>query len=329
MRLAGIDLNLLTSLDVLLATQSVTRAARELGRTQPAVSHALRRLRELLGDELLVRTPAGMQPTPRALEIRPAVRAAIEAAEAVLQEAPAFDPARAERTFAVAMADQTSFLLLPPLIARISREAPGVRIEQRPAPINALADDIDLAIGVFRDQPATARQEPLFREEFACVIRRGSAAARGPFDLKRYLSLPHLLIAPRGLPGSPLDDALARAGQRRRVVLTVPHFLVAPHVIATTDLVWTAPSGLARAFAHLPLVIREPPFRTEGFTISARWHVRLDRDPGVRWLRGVLREIAPAGADGVVNDPGYGQPAEGGRAAASATCWNRNRRSRT
>jgi DNA-binding transcriptional LysR family regulator len=292
MRLAGIDLNLLTSLDALLATQSVTRAARELGRTQPAVSHALRRLRELLGDELLVRTPGGMQATPRAQELRPAVRAAIEAAEAVLQEAPVFEPARAERSFRLAMADQTSFVLLPPLVARLSREAPGVRIDQRPA-TQAAADDVDLTVGVFRDQPATMRDEPLFREEFACVIRRGSAAAKGRFDLKRYLALPHLLVAPRGLPGSPLDDALARAGQRRRVVLTVPHFLVAPHVIATTDLVWTAPAGVARAFGDLPLAVREPPFRVDGFTVAMRWHVRLDRDPGLRWLRGVLREVAP------------------------------------
>jgi DNA-binding transcriptional LysR family regulator len=293
-RLAGIDLNLLTSLDALLATQSVTRAAKELGRTQPAVSHALRRLRELLGDELLVRTPAGMQPTPRAQELRPAVRAAIEAAEAVLQEAPAFEPARAERSFTVAMADQASFLLLPPLVERLAREAPGVRIVQRPGPMPVVDEDLDLAIGVFRDQPATARLEPLFREEFACVIRRGSAAARGRFDLKRYVALPHLLVAPRGTPGSALDDALAREGQRRRVVLTVPHFLVAPFVIATTDLVWTAPVGVARAFTHLPLAVREPPFRVDGFTVSMRWHVRLDRDPGLRWLRGVLREVAPA-----------------------------------
>lgn len=293
MRLAGIDLNLLTSLDALLATQSVTRAARELGRTQPAVSHALRRLRELLGDELLVRTPAGMQPTARAHELRPAVRAAITAAEAVLQEAPAFDPARAERTFVVSMPDQTAFLLLPPLIARLSREAPGVRIDVPPLPQHTLDDALDLAIGVFRDEPATVREEPLFREEFACVIRRGSAAARGPFDLKRFVSLPHLLVAPRGLPGSALDDVLARAGERRRIVLTVPHFLVAPHVIATTDLVWTAPARIARAFAHLPLTLREPPVRTEGFALAMRWHVRLDRDPGLRWLRGVLREVAP------------------------------------
>lgn len=293
MRLAGIDLNLLTALDALLVTQSVTRAAKELGRTQPAVSHALRRLRELLGDELLVRTPRGMQATPRGHELRPAVRAALEAAEVVLQAAPVFDPARAERTFAVAMADQASFLLLPPLYERLTREAPGVKIEVRPG-LQGLGDDIDLAIGVFRDRPAGVRDEPLFEEQFACVIRRGSAASRGPFDLKRYLALPHLLIAPRGLPGSPLDDALARAGQRRRVVLTVPHFLVAPHVIASTDLVWTAPAGLARAFAHLPLAVREPPFRLDGFTVSMRWHARLDRDPGLAWLRGMLHAVAPA-----------------------------------
>lgn len=297
MRLAGIDLNLLTVLDALLATGSVTKAAKEVGRTQPAMSHALRRLRELLGDELLVRTPSGMQPTPRAQELRPAVRAAIEAAEAVLQEAPPFDPARAERSFTLAMADQASFLLLPPLVERLAREAPGVRIDVRPGQLHVLGDDADLAIGVFRDQPAAARQEVLFREEFTCVIRKGSAAARGGFDLKRYLSLPHLLVAPRGLPGSPLDDALAAAGhQRRKVVATVPHFLVAPHVIATTDLCWTAPGGIARAFGHLPLALREPPFRVTGFTVMTRWHVRLDRDPGVRWLRSVLREIAPRSA---------------------------------
>lgn len=294
MRLAGIDLNLLVTLDALLAAQSVTRAAKQLGRTQPAVSHALGRLRALLGDDLLVRTPRGMQPTPRGHALRPAVRAALEAAEAVLQEAPAFDPARAERAFAVAMTDQASFLLLPPLAARLAREAPGVRIDVRPGPLPTVFDELDLAIGVFRDRPAGVHDEPLFREEFACVIRRGSAAARGRFDLRRYLALPHLLVAPRGLPGSPLDDALAREGQRRRVVLTVPHFLVAPHVIATTDLVWTAPAALARGFPHLPLALREPPLRIEGFTVSMRWHARLDRDPGLAWLRGMLRAVAPA-----------------------------------
>jgi DNA-binding transcriptional LysR family regulator len=126
------------------------------------------------------------------------------------------------------------------------------------------------------------------------VLRKGSAAARGTFDLERYLALPHLLIAPRGVPGSPLDDLLARRNRRRHIALTVPHFLVAPHVVATSDLVWTAPAGLAKAFAdHLPLVLREPPLRVDGFTVAMRWHARLDRDPGLAWLRGVLRALSP------------------------------------
>ncbi len=294
-RLAGIDLNLLTALDALLAEQSVTRAARRLGVTQPAVSHALRRLRELLGDDLLVRTPAGMRPTPRALELRPAVRAAIDAADAVLQAAPPFDPRTVERTFVLAMVDQVSFLFMPRLVSLLSREAPGVRFDLRPASIDG-RDDVDLSVGFFRDRPAGLKDEILFHEEFVCVIRRGSPAARGRFDLNRYLALPHLLVAPRGTPGSPLDDALAQAGQRRTIVLTVPHFLVAPQVIAGSDLVWTAPSGLARAFARqLPLAIRKPPFRTPAFDVAMRWHVRLDRDPGLAWLRGLLRQVAPSG----------------------------------
>ncbi|MBX3160126.1 MAG: LysR family transcriptional regulator [Deltaproteobacteria bacterium] len=298
MRLAGIDLNLLTSLDAILDERNVTRAARRLGVTQPAASHALRKLRDLLGDELLVRTPTGMRPTPRALELQPAVRAALAAAEAVLQAAPAFDPARAERTFSIAIADQAAFMLLPRLVQRLVREAPGVRVDVRPVPqerlLEALAGDLDLVIGVFRDAPAGVRDTVLWREGFRCVLRRGSAAARGPFTLERYLSLPHVFIAPRGIPGSPLDDALARAGHRRRILIQIPHFLVAPQLVATSDLVWTAPEILARAFAEqLPLTLRDPPIPVPGFSNVLRTHVRLDRDPGIAWLRATLREVAP------------------------------------
>jgi DNA-binding transcriptional LysR family regulator len=276
----------------LLEEGNVTRAAKRLGLSQPAVSHSLRRLRELLGDPLLVRTRAGMTATPRALELRPAVRAALEAAEIVLRAAPAFDPATATRAFTISMADQASFLVLPRLAERLAREAPGVRLDVRAAPLESVADTLDLAVGVFTDAPANVHDQELWHETFVCVLRKGSAAARGPFDRKRYLSLPHLLVAPRGTPGSPLDDALARSGERRQIALRVPHFLVAPHVIAATDLVWTAPESIARAFAdQLPLVIREPPLRLEGFTVKMRWHARLDRDPGLAWLRGVLRAL--------------------------------------
>ncbi|MBA2543705.1 MAG: LysR family transcriptional regulator [Deltaproteobacteria bacterium] len=297
MRLAGIDLNLLTSLDAVLETQNLTVAAKRLGLTQPAVSHALKRLRELLGDPLLVRTKRGMQPTPRALELRPAVRVALAAAAAVLQAAPAFDPAVSQRTFAISLPDQAAFQILPAL-ANLLVDAPGIRIDVRPAQndrtTEALASDLDLAIGVYRDAPAGVRDDVLWKEDFACVVRRGSPAARGPWDLARYLSLRHLLIAPRGVPGSPLDDQLARKGHTRTIAMMVPHFLVAPHVVAATDLVWTAPARLAKAFAEqIPLTIRDVPFALEGFTITMRWHVRLDRDPGLAWLRETLRSIAP------------------------------------
>jgi DNA-binding transcriptional LysR family regulator len=293
-RLAGIDLNLLTSLDALLVEQNVTRAAKRLGVSQPAVSHSLRRLRELLGDELLVRGKVGMTATPRALELRGAVRAALEAAEVVLRAAPGFEPATAERTFVVSMADQQSFLLLPPLVERLVREAPGIRIDVRPPLGDGLATDIELAVGVWSDAPANVFAQPLWHETFVCVLRKGSAAARGTLDKKRYLALSHLLVAPRGTPGSFVDDLLARDGERRNVTLRVPHFLVAPHVVATTDLAWTAPQGVARVFVeYMPLVLREPPFRVDGFTVAMRWHARVDGDPGLAWLRRVLREIAP------------------------------------
>lgn len=299
MRIAGIDLNLLTSLDALLEEKNVTRAARRLGVSQPAASHALRRLRELLGDPLLVRTTTGMTATPRALELRGMVRTAIDAAEAVLRPAPSFDPATAQRTFSVVMVDQAAYQLLPTLVERLAREAPGIRLDVRPSPagrfVDVLADDLDLTIGVFLDAPAGVRDEPLWHEEFVCVIRRGCAAARGPFDLDRLVSLPHLLVSPRGLPGSALESALARHGRTRRVGLTVPHFLVAPHVVASTELVWTAPRGLARAFAdQVPLAIRDPPIPLAGFTLTMRWHQRLDGDPGLAWLRSMFHEVAPA-----------------------------------
>lgn len=299
MRLAGIDLNLLTSLDAVLETQNLTVAAKQLGLTQPAVSHALKRLRELLGDDLLVRTKRGMQPTPRALELRPAVRDALAAAAAVLQAAPAFDPATSQRAFSIVAPDQVAFHVFPALANRLI-EAPGLRIDLRPAQSDRmtehLATDLDLAVGVFRDAPAGVRTEPLWKEDFVCVVRKGSPAARGPFDLARYLSLRHLLVAPRGTAGSPLDDLLAKKGHRRTIAMILTHFLVAPQIVATTDLAWTAPGGLARRFAEqLPLTIREPPITPPGFTVSMRWHVRLDRDPGLAWLREMLRELKPAG----------------------------------
>lgn len=300
MRLAGIDLNLLTSLEALLDEHNVTRAARRLGVSQPAVSHNLRRLRELLGDPLLVRAPGGigLVATPRALELRPAVRAALDAAEAVLQAAPRFDPARAERRFVLAMADQAAAHLLPSVVANIAARAPGLALDLHP-PISdlnmqLLDGEIELAIGVFDNAPAGLKTEPLWSDSMACVTRRGGPGARTPLDLAHYLARPHLLVAPRGRPGGFVDDLLARRNLQRRIVVTVPHFLVAPAIIAASDVIWTAPIALARNLAaHYPLTVRKPPFDIPHFTLAMRWHLRLDRDPGLAWLREQLRAAVP------------------------------------
>ena len=298
MNLVGVDLNLLTALDALLEEASVTRAAGRLHLSQPAVSHALRRLRELLGDPLLVRTPRGLQPTPRARELRPQVRAALAAAAEVLQAAPPFDPATAERTFKLTGADQAAVAILPRLIPRLAAVAPGVRLTLQPAPAelgSALVNgDVELAIGVWRAPPPPAlRQADFWPETFTCVCRRGGPLARGKLDLARYLGARHLVVAPGGRPGSMIDDVLARAGHARTIVLTVPQFLLAPPVIAATDLLWTAPRALARAYAAvLPLTLRDVPFAIPCFTLAMRWHVRFDRDPGLAWLRGELAAAA-------------------------------------
>jgi DNA-binding transcriptional LysR family regulator len=297
MRLAGIDLNLLTALDALLDESNVTKAASRLGVSQPAASHALGRLRELLGDPLLVRTPAGMQLTPRAAELRPALRAALAAAEVVLQAAPVFDPATAERTFVATIPDQAGYLLLPAIANRLAAEAPRVRLELRPA-----VDDLERALGTgevelvvarYRDAPPPSlRERPLWTERFACVVRKGSAAARGPLDLDRYLSVRHVVVSPNGTPGSLVDDELGKLGVRRHIAMVIPQFLIAPAIVATSDLMWTAPLGVARAFAdQLPLTIREPPLELPRFEMGVRWHVRLDRDPGLAWLRGVVDQV--------------------------------------
>jgi DNA-binding transcriptional LysR family regulator len=250
--------------------------------------------------QIIQSSGAGDQKAALALqgEIRQ-LKKALEAAETVLQAAPRFDPARAERSFVLAMADQAAFQLLPPLVQRLAAAAPGITLQLRPPPADLAAalseGEFELAIGVFGDSPSGIRSELLWTETFACVVRRGGPGTRGPFDLRRYLARPHLLVAPRGRPGSIVDDLLARDHLRRRVAVVVPHFLVAPAIIAASDLVWTAPAGLAHALAaRYALTVRPPPLAIPSFAIAMRWHLRLDRDPGLAWLRSLLREVAPS-----------------------------------
>jgi DNA-binding transcriptional LysR family regulator len=290
--LAGVDLNLLVVLDALLAERHVTRAAARVGLSQSAASHALARLRELLDDQILVRGAQGkLVPTARAEALLPALRRSLDGLADVLRGTPTFEPATAHRSFRIGTGDYPQLVLLPRLVAQLTRDAPGVDlwIVQLPDdPAAALAaGEIDLALVVTGPSwPAGIYQRALFDEHFRCVLRKGHPATKRTLTVARYCELDHLLVAPRGTPGSRVDDVLAALGRTRRVVARVPHFLIAPHVIASSDLCVTIAARLAALYAEpLGLALLPTPFEMGGFTIGMAWHERAHADPGHRWLR--------------------------------------------
>jgi DNA-binding transcriptional LysR family regulator len=295
-----LDGSALPALAALLETRSVTLAARRLGVTQSAMSHSLARLREQLGDPLLVRTGRGMVLSARAEEMVPRLRAALEQLRLALAAPAAFEPARSTRVFRIAAADYVEFVLLPGLVSRLTAEAPGVDLwitRHGPSVLSLAQGEEDLQIRILRaeDEVAGLRARALFRDRFVCVARHGHPLLEGPLSPERFAAARHAFIAPGGGPGGPVDRALAELGLSRRVAVAVPHFLVAPRLVAGSDLVLTLAERVARAFAaHLPITIFEPPLPLPTFTLSLVWHERLEADPGHAWLRRTL--VAAAGA---------------------------------
>lgn len=288
----------LPALHALLAERSVTGAARRLGVTQSAMSHTLARLREELGDPLLVRAGRGMVPTARAERMAARLGRALGELEAALAEGAAFDATTSERTFTLDSADYAEMILLPPLVRRVTARAPGVdlrmvRSEQSWSALEEGALDLQLRVLGRQETPAGVLGRALLRERFVCLLRRGHPLAEGGMDLGAFAEARHAMIAPRGSPGGPVDEALARQGLRRRVALTVPHFLAVPYAIAASDLVITLPERVARRFAaSIEVVVVEPPLALPGFTLSMVWHERHDLDPAHQWLRAQLAAAA-------------------------------------
>lgn len=295
--LQNVDLNLLVCLDALLEEGSVTRAARRVGLSQPAMSNALGRLRRTIGDPLLVRSSQGMVPTPRALELAGPVREALSTIEKALSETGVFEPATARRRFAVATNDYSEMVLLPRLAGKVSVEAPGVDLSVQvlgELPQRALeSGDCDLAIGVFRDVPGGFYQQALFRDRFVCAVRKGHPMVGDTLDVDTYVALQHVLISSGSRGPGVVDMALDRIGKERRVALRVPHFVVAPLVLSQTDYVLTLASRVARAFADaLQLRLFPPPVELPEFTIRQVWHQRFQHDPAHKWLREAIASIA-------------------------------------
>ncbi len=293
---AGLDLNLLAMLDVLLVEGSVTAAARRLGITQPAVSHKLRRLREVLGDPLFVTGPRGLVPTERAVALARPLRLALEQLSAALGEPRPFDPATAHQAFAMSGADLFEFAGLPRLLAFLATEAPRLTLAVHPRQSDLFErmerGEVHFAFGPGFPERAGLRQLKLADEPFIVMARNGHPLLRRPLTLERYLDADHLLIAPNGRPGGYVDDALARLGKTRRVTLRVAHFAPAPFLVAKSDLLLTAPRTLARAAAeHVALVQRAVPLDLPPAPSRLAWHERFDRDPGHAWLRAAIRRF--------------------------------------
>ena len=297
LHIAAFDLNLLLAFDALWTERHVTRAARRIGLTQSAMSHALGRLRAQLEDPLFQRTPRGLLPTARAHALAPAIAEALEIVRRAVAPDGRFAPATLERTFTLGTTDYGELVLLPRLFARLSREAPGVRLVVRPlagaGARELLSGEHDLVLGVAPPDGAGLRGEVLFTDGFVSLLRAAHPAARRPLTLARYLALPHVLVSPQGRGDSAVDVALRERKLERRLVLRVPHFLSAPLVIAESDAIMTLPERVARAVAaQHRLVVRKPPLPLPGFSFSQFWHTRNDGDAAHQWLRELLWSVA-------------------------------------
>lgn len=298
--LSRIDLNLLAVLATLLDEGSVTRAAARLGRTQSAVSHALDRLRELLGDPLFVRAGQRLAPTPRADELREPVRRLTGELVALMRSPAAFDASATERTFTLAASDYLQAVLLPPLVRAMRAAAPGATLlvtgPRRRLPERLGRGELDFALAVQLDDLSSLHAAPLFDDEFACLVDANHPATRGALDLETYVRHPHALVAPLGSVGGHVDRALERLGATRRVAVLVPSFMVAPSVLVGTDLVLTLPRRVASRLVGPGLRLLTPPIALPRLRAHLVWHDRLTRDPAAAWLRALVRETA-AGLD--------------------------------
>jgi DNA-binding transcriptional LysR family regulator len=300
MNVGNLDLNLLRVFDAVLRERGVTPAATRLGLTQPAVSNALARLRSVFGDALFVRTPAGMDATPFARELAEPVRQALALLESALAHGPGFDPATSTRAFRFYMSDLGQVEFLPPLVERVQRQAPVVRLEAVGLDPGDIADALaagalDLAVGFLPALGPPVARRTLFRDPYMCLMRADHPAIGTKLTRKQFVEALHVLVTYRGGGHRVIEEALERAGVARRIALRVPHFTVVPMVLERTDLILTLPARVARVFERrgnfksLPPPVPMPPAE-----VAVHWHERFEADPGNRWLREQVVDLLSA-----------------------------------
>lgn len=309
-----LDLNLLRVFNEVMAERNLTRAAHNLAMTQPAVSNALRRLRDALGDELVKRSGYGVEPTPTALALWPTVRDALDRLRASLAPG-AFDPGSASNAFVLAMADATAAKIVPGLVDILEHEAPGVSLRVLPLTTRDPRDLLesgtaDLVIGHFPGviaelgalhlQENTPRfgHQRLYDGEYVVVMRRGHPLASGPLTLDAYCAARHLLVSFSGRPFGFVDEALAGLSRQRRVVLTVNQFFTAGRVVANTDLLTVLPRHFvgATGMEH-ELALSELPLPVPAVHVDSLWHRQSEHNSAHRWLRMAVEMASARGFD--------------------------------
>lgn len=297
MDIRNVDLNLLVVFDALARHRSVGRAGEALGLSQPAASAALARLRVTFDDALFVRAGTLMRPTPRALELAPAVHRVVEAINSEILQQAAFDPARADRSFTILTPDIGEVAFLPAVLRRLRKEAPQVRLLASALPRQAAAEALesgtaDLAVGFFPDlQKAGFFQQGLFKTSYACIACGKSGPAVTKLTLKQYLAARHVVVRPDGREHM-LDRYLDTKGWRRHVTLELSHFMSLLALLPGTDLIATVPEDIATVMErHVPIRRIAMPFKPPVIDVQQFWHRRMRHDPANRWLRELFHEV--------------------------------------
>jgi len=308
MNIARVDLNLLVYLDVLLRECNVTRAAEELGISQPAMSNSLRRLRDLFDDPLLVRTSDGMTPTDRALELQPLVRNVLAAAEIAVLPKTVFDASASDRIFRIMASDYTEVTLLPQLLSRLRREAPGIRLDiMTPSDVSfhdVERGKVDMVINRFDTLPQSFHQVHLWDDSFSCVMSATNPVIKN-WNLDNYLSHKHVWVSKTGMGVGVgvssddvqrlgwVDEALGKLDAKREISVFTRHYQAALLLGEQEDLIVTIPSIAARTMANNnKVVILDPPFEIPRMRLKMVWSPLLQRDPGHKWLRQVIKDVS-------------------------------------
>jgi DNA-binding transcriptional LysR family regulator len=297
MDIRSVDLNLLVIFDAMARHRSVMRTAKAVGLSQPATSAALARLRALFEDALFVRAGSQMQPTPRALELAPAVHRVVDAISTEILQQAAFDPAKAERSFTVLTPDIGEISFIPGVLQRLRSEAPLVRLQAVSLPREAAAEalasgEAELAVGFFPDLQKTGFfQQSLFKTSYVGIVCATHMAAGTRLTMKQFLTAKHVVVRPEGREHT-LDRVLEERGHHRRVMLELSHFMSLLAILPKSDFIATVPDDIAAALErHIKINRIRLPFLPPVIDVQQYWHRRMQHDPANRWLRGVFYAV--------------------------------------